>query len=100
MKKLFLTSLLLVSPVISMAADIEAGKAKSTVCATCHGVDGVSSIPIYPNLKGQKERYLLSSMKAYKSGGRQGGLAGLMKPQVSVLSEDDLRNLAAYYSSL
>ena len=82
------------------AADVSAGKAKSVVCATCHGVNGISAVPIYPNLNGQKEAYLLSSLKAYKSGQRQGGMSAIMKPQVSTLSDVDMANLAAYYASL
>ena len=41
-----------------------------------------------------------SALKAYKSGQRQGGMSALMKPQTSMLSDDDMANLAAYYSSL
>jgi len=82
------------------AADINAGKAKSAVCAACHGADGISAVPIYPNLKGQKEAYLYGSLKAYKSGQRQGGMAAIMKPQVDLLTDADMANLAAYYSSL
>lgn len=100
MKKLLFTLSILALPMFSHAGDISAGKAKSAICATCHGANGVSIAPIYPNLKGQKEAYLLSSLKAYKSGQRQGGMSALMKPQTSVLSDDDMANLAAYYSSL
>lgn len=82
------------------AADIAAGKAKSAVCGACHGADGISVAPIYPNLKGQKEAYLLSSLKAYKSGQRQGGMSMIMKPQVDALTDADMENLAAYYASL
>ncbi|MFT6985129.1 MAG: cytochrome c553 [Psychromonas sp.] len=100
MKKLLfvLCSLTLASTV--SAADINAGKAKSAVCSVCHGADGVSAIPIYPNLKGQKEAYLYGSLKAYKSGQRQGGMSAIMKPQADLLSDADMANLAAYYASL
>ncbi len=100
MKKLLLASLILTLPTMVSAADIEAGKAKSVVCAACHGADGVSAVPIYPNLKGQQEAYLVSSLKAYKSGQRQGGMSAIMQPQASMLSDTDIANIAAYYSSL
>lgn len=100
MKKLLLVALFLTLPTMVSAADVSAGKAKSVVCATCHGVNGISAVPIYPNLNGQKEAYLLSSLKAYKSGQRQGGMSAIMKPQVSTLSDVDMANLAAYYASL
>lgn len=87
-------------PFFAHTADIEAGKAKSVVCAACHGADGIATAPIYPNLKGQKEAYLISSLKAYKASQREGGMAALMTPQASMLSDEDIANLAAYYSSL
>lgn len=100
MKKLLLVSSMLVLPLFASAADIEAGKAKSATCAACHGANGVSAVPIYPNLKGQQAAYLISSLKAYKSGQRQGGMSAIMKPQADMLSDQDMENIAAYYSSL
>lgn len=38
----------------TMAGDAAAGKAKSQVCVGCHGVNGVSIVPTYPNLAGKK----------------------------------------------
>ncbi len=84
----------------AVAGDVEAGKAKSAVCAACHGADGIAVIPGYPNLKGQSEQYIISSIKAYKAGQRTGGLAAVMQAQASMLSDDDIANLAAYYASL
>ncbi|MBR9789313.1 MAG: cytochrome c [Vibrionaceae bacterium] len=82
------------------AGDVAAGKAKSVVCAACHGADGIATIPGYPNLKGQNAQYIMSSLKAYKNKERNGGLAAVMQAQASLLSDDDIANLAAYYSSL
>jgi len=79
------------------AADIEAGKAKSATCAACHGGAGISPTPIWPNLAGQKEQYLLAQLKAFKDGTRQNASMG---PMVAGLSEEDMANLAAYYASL
>jgi len=84
----------------AVAGDIAAGKEKSAVCAACHGADGIAVIPGYPNLKGQNEQYLVSSINAYKAGQRTGGLAAVMQAQANMLSDDDIANLAAYYSSL
>ena len=88
------------APVASMAADAEAGKAISGVCVACHGQNGISQVPMYPNLAGQKEQYLASSLKAYKNGNRTGGTAAMMIPQAKNLSDADIANLAAYYASL
>lgn len=84
----------------AMAADIAAGQAKSAVCASCHGANGISLAPIYPNLAGQKEGYLASSLMAYKTQDRKGGNAAIMWGMAAPLTDDDIANLAAYYASL
>lgn len=84
----------------AVAADAEQGKAKSAVCAACHGPDGMATIPTYPNLAGQNEAYLVESLKAYRAKQRTGGQAMIMQGQAAALSDDDIANLAAYYASL
>ena len=86
---------MLVSGQVS-AADAEAGKAKSGVCAGCHGVDGNAAIPMYPSLAGQWEDYLLHALQEYKSGVRKDPVMGAM---VASLTQVDLENLAAYFAS-
>ncbi|GAL23678.1 cytochrome c553 [Vibrio variabilis] len=102
MKKLMIGAIVVVGLLSgpAMAADIAAGKAKAAVCAACHGADGIAVIPGYPNLKGQNEQYLVTSIKAYKNKERNGGLAAVMQAQASMLSDEDIANLAAYYASL
>ncbi|MDA0119492.1 c-type cytochrome [Vibrio sp. T11.5] len=82
------------------AGDVAAGKTKAAVCAACHGADGVAVIPGYPNLKGQNEQYIVTSINAYKNKERNGGLAAVMQAQAAMLSDADIANLAAYYASL
>lgn len=84
----------------ALAGDAAAGKAKSIICAACHGNNGIASIPIYPNLAGQNEPYLVAALKAYKAKQRTGGQAAVMHGQAAMLSDADMANLAAYYSSL
>lgn len=91
---LFTGLLLASSPV--MAADIAAGKAKSVVCAACHGATGVSANPIWPNLAGQKEMYLAKQIKAFRDGVRKDPT---MAPMVAGLTDDDIANLAAYFAA-
>ena len=79
-----------------MAADVEAGKAKSMICASCHGPAGVSSNPMWPNLAGQQEMYLAKQIKAFRDGDRKDPM---MAPMVASLSDDDIANLAAYYAA-
>jgi len=103
--KLFSLSLLglisLCSATVATAAgDATAGKAKSAVCASCHGADGKALMPAYPNLAGQNEEYLVSALMSYRSKERQGGNAALMHAMAANLSDDDINNLAAYYASL
>lgn len=87
-------------PAVALAADADAGKAKATMCAACHGVDGKAAIPTYPHLAGQNAAYLESSLKAYKSGQRTGGQAPIMTGMAAALSDADIANLAAFYASL
>lgn len=76
------------------------GKAKSVVCSTCHGADGIATMPVYPNLAGQNAEYLASALKTYRDKQRQGGMAAIMQMQAANLSDEDITDLAAYYASL
>lgn len=78
------------------AAEIEAGKAKSAVCAACHGADGNSSNPIWPSLAGQHASYLYKQLMDFKEGRR---VNASMTGMVALLNEDDMKNLSAYYES-
>ena len=83
------------------AADIDAGRAKFALCAPCHGGDGRSgSLPEYPKIAGQNEKYLVNALKAYKSGRRTGTYAALMAATASTLTDADIENLAAYLAGL
>ena len=79
------------------AGDIEAGRIMSTACGGCHGAQGISIAPNYPNLAGQKEKYLLNAINSYRSGDRNDPT---MKAMVATLKDADVANLAAYFSSL
>ena len=98
MKKLTLAvaaTVMMASP--AFAGDAAAGKAKSGTCAACHGAAGVSAVPMYPNLAGQKEVYLAKQLKDFKSGARKDPVMGAM---AMLLSDEDIANLAAFYASL
>lgn len=87
--------LTLANPVLA-AGDAAAGKEKSSVCAACHGADGNSTIPMNPILAGQYADYLVRALKDYKSGDRQNAI---MNGIAAGLSEEDMEDLAAYFSS-
>ncbi len=94
---LIATALLYVNSATVLAGDAAAGKAKSATCAACHGPNGISPNDIWPNLAGQKEGYLMAQLKAFRDGQRSNPM---MAPMVAPLSDTDIANLAAYYSSL
>lgn len=94
---LALGSLLLSGAATVCAADLAAGKAKAASCAGCHGANGISNNPLWPNLAGQKAPYLVKQLKAFRDGARQDPM---MSPMARPLSDADIENLAAYYSSL
>lgn len=73
-----------------------ASAAKSDSCAHCHGTDGNSSSGLYPNLAGQTKEYLYRQIMAFKEGKRKNAM---MSPTVGILSEQDVRDLAEYFSS-
>ena len=74
----------------------EAGQSKSAVCAACHGADGNSVNPEWPSLAGQHASYLVTQLEAFKNGERQNPL---MTPMAMPLSEQDMADLAAWFSS-
>lgn len=74
----------------------EAGQAKSSTCVACHGVDGNSMNPEWPTIAGQHGEYIVKQLKAFKSGARQNPL---MTPMAQPLSDQDMEDLAAYFSS-
>jgi cytochrome c553 len=73
-----------------------AGKEKSQACVACHGETGMSAAPTFPNIAGQYEDYLYVSLKSYKSGDRNNAI---MSGIVATLSDQDMKDLAAYYAA-
>ena len=81
----------------ALAGDPVAGKAKAQQCVPCHGLDGVARQPNAPHIAGESEIYLTKQLKAFRSGERKDEQMSLMaKP----LSDEDIANLAAWYSSI
>ncbi len=94
-------ALVLSMPMLANAGgDAAAGKSKAAMCAGCHGGNGIAIAPMYPNLKGQNAPYIEASLKAYRGKTRTGGQAVMMYGMAAALSDADIANLAAYYSSL
>lgn len=79
-----------------ISADAAAGKSNSAACSACHGADGNSVVPSFPKLAGQGEAYLIKQMKDIRDGARP---VPTMAGQLTGKSDEDLADLAAYYSS-
>ncbi|WP_314917750.1 c-type cytochrome [Pseudomonas helleri] len=80
----------------ALVGDAAAGQAKTAVCGACHGPDGNSMAPNFPKLAGQGDRYLLKQLHEIKDGKRQ---VLEMTGQLTNLNDQDLADIAAYYSS-
>lgn len=80
------------------AGDAEAGKSKSGTCVACHGPDGKGIGPEFPNLAGQVPGYIAKSLAEFKQGEKRNN--PIMSGMVANLSEQDMQDLDAYYSSL
>jgi cytochrome c553 len=81
---------------VSVAAgNAEAGKAKSAVCASCHGADGNSANPTWPKLAGQHASYIAKQLADFKGKKRSDPL---MSSQATGLSKQDMADLSAYFS--
>lgn len=100
MKKMLVTAAAMVALTafgsVHAAGNPVAGKNKSSTCAACHGPDGNSAAANFPKLAGQHERYIIKQLMDFKSGARKDPV---MSPQAANLSEEDMADLAAYYSS-
>lgn len=79
------------------AGNVDAGKAKSGMCAGCHGVDGNSGIPMYPKIAEQVPEYIVKQLRDFKSGARKDPV---MSPMAMPLSDQDMADLAAFYASI
>lgn len=79
------------------APDLAKGQAIATqVCASCHAVDGSRGAPTFPILQGQHADYIVKQLTEFKSGKRANPI---MKGMASALSEQDMRNVAAFYAT-
>jgi cytochrome c553 len=83
---------------VALAGDPAAATSKAkTLCAACHGPDGVSMNPLWPNLAGQKEQYMAKALTDYRAGNRTDPT---MAPLAKTLTDKEIEDLAAYYAGL
>ncbi|MCB0349720.1 MAG: c-type cytochrome [Bdellovibrionales bacterium] len=82
------------------AGDAAAGKAKAVTCFACHGEGGNSTNEaMFPSLAGKDAKLIVEKLKGYKDGTIKTPNAVMMRPNALTLSEKDMENLAAYFSS-
>jgi cytochrome c553 len=95
---LVLTIWLSEAPIVrAHAADIAAGKEKAELCAGCHGDNGISQTENIPSLAGQQDQFIQWQLVFFRSGARKNEQ---MQPIVEQLSNEDIRNLGAYFATL
>lgn len=99
MKKIIFSLLLtigVINTAIAVEGNADAGKTKAAVCGACHGATGLNPNPTYPDLAGQHATYIAKQLADFKSGARTDMM---MAPMATNLSEQDMADLAAYFSS-
>ena len=79
------------------SGNAENGKKKAGTCFACHGVDGNAVDPQYPRLAGQYDEYIQQALHEYKDGRRNNAI---MKGMDATLSDQDIEDIAAYFSGL
>lgn len=99
MKKIIFSLVLglgVINSAMAVEGSADAGKTKSAVCSACHGVTGHSASDTFPNLAGQKVQYIVKQLTDFKAGNRTDPM---MAPNAASLSDQDMADLAAYFSS-
>ena len=93
-----LACLSVLAPSPAGAGAAAAGRAKAEImCQTCHGLDGIATVPMAANLSGQQEAYLIVQLEAYRDGKRRHEQMSII---AGSLSDDDIKNLAAWYPQI
>jgi cytochrome c553 len=100
-RQCFLAAIALAASVLAnvsaVAADAGAGKVKAEGCVGCHGENGVSEVDSTPSLAGQPDAFIQWQLVFFRSGARKNEV---MSPIAEQLSNEDIRNLGAYFASL
>jgi cytochrome c553 len=85
----------------SIHGDAAAGARKAAVCQSCHGADGVPVAATFPRLSGQRIDYLYHRLRSFRDASAKDPYYSVspMTPMAATLSDEDMRDLAAYFSS-
>lgn len=99
-KVMFIALTLLAASFASLIDPVLAARAvppKVDMCQTCHGKDGKATVVGSPNLSGQQKEYLIEQLRAYRSGSRRHEQMSIIAKS---LTDDDIENLAEWYSAI
>lgn len=83
---------------LTFIGNVDAGKTKAAICASCHGADGNALVSLYPSIAGQHEQYLAKQLADFKAGA-EGREDPVMAGMVATLSPTEMQDLAAYFAS-
>lgn len=83
---------------LGIEGNVEQGQAKSVTCTACHGNNGNSTNPLYPTIAGKDAAFIYERLNAYKKGEVKTANAAMMNPMAASLTDEDMKNLAAYFS--
>jgi len=100
MKKIIVSSVVLLlslAGVVHAAGDAAVGKDKAAVCGGCHGAEGNSMVPTFPNLAGQSEKYIVKQLANFKA--KTTRQDPMMDAQVAALSDPDAQDIAAFFAA-
>lgn len=100
MKQLiFIILTIFCSAIIAQEGSVDAGKAKSETCVACHNADGNSTNTVWPKLAGQHADYLAAQLMEFRKGEQGNRYNVVMYPMVKNLTDQDIYDLAAYFSA-
>ena len=85
-------------PETFVSGNVEKGSQLVASCAACHGADGNSISTDWPKLSGQNQKYLYEQLKYFRDGNRMNALMMSVTPYLQTLSDEDLKDIAAFYS--
>lgn len=98
MIRYLLAALVSMAPAVSMAGDVAAGRAIAQGrCSTCHGIDGIATMPIAPNLAAESEAYLVTQLKAFRSGRREHEIMSIVAGE---LTDTEIDDVASWYAAI
>lgn len=80
-----------------ISGDPVRGQSRSELCSACHGPNGISIVPMYPDIAGQRADYMYWQLKEFEH--TDPGLSVMVVPAAD-LTDEDMRDLSVYYAGM